>query len=84
MELDQSSSVSAGVVRLMVTPPADAPVGEYSLTAEHREESAALGKLVLLFNPWCPGRFLGGTLLVTVVTTSSVEPVLLQRSMLVF
>uniref|UniRef100_A0A674MLG2 Protein-glutamine gamma-glutamyltransferase 2 n=1 Tax=Takifugu rubripes TaxID=31033 RepID=A0A674MLG2_TAKRU len=54
MELDQSSSVSTGVVQLMVTPPADAPVGAYSLTAEHRGESAPLGRLVLLFNPWCP------------------------------
>lgn len=58
MELDQSSSVSTGVVQLMVTPPADAPVGAYSLTAEHRGESAPLGGLVLLFNPWCPGRSL--------------------------
>lgn len=58
MELDQSSSVSTGVVQLMVTPPADAPVGAYSLTAEHRGESAPLGRLVLLFNPWCPGRSL--------------------------
>lgn len=58
MEVDQSSSVSTGVVQLMVTPPADAPVGAYSLTAEHRGESAPLGRLVLLFNPWCPGRSL--------------------------
>lgn len=58
MELDQSSSVSTGVVQLMVTPPADAPVGAYSLTAEHRGEKAPLGRLVLLFNPWCPGRSL--------------------------
>lgn len=58
MELDQSSSVGTGVVQLMVTPPADAPVGAYSLTAEHRGESVPLGRLVLLFNPWCPGRSL--------------------------
>lgn len=58
MELDPSSSVSTGVVQLMVTPPANAPVGAYSLTAEHRGESAPLGSLVLLFNPWCPGRSL--------------------------
>lgn len=56
MELVESSSVSAGVVGLLVTPPADAPIGEYALTVEHRGESATLGKLVLLFNPWCPGR----------------------------
>lgn len=58
MELDQSSSVSTGLVQLMVTPPADAPVGAYRLTAEHRGESAPLGRMVLLFNPWCPGRSL--------------------------
>lgn len=57
MEMERSSSVSTGVVKLSVTPPADAPIGEYSLTAEHRDESHLLGKLVLLFNPWCPGRF---------------------------
>lgn len=57
MDLDRSSSVSTGVVQLTVTPSADAPIGEYSLTAEHRDESHPLGKLVLLFNPWCRGRF---------------------------
>lgn len=58
MELDKSSSVRTGVVQLAVTPPANAPIGEYALTAEYREESLQLGKLMLLFNPWCPGRFL--------------------------
>lgn len=56
MDLDGSSSASRGVVPLAVTPPADAPVGEYSLTAAFREESCLLGRLTLLFNPWCPGR----------------------------
>lgn len=56
MDLDGSSSVSRGVVQLVLTPPADAPIGEYSLAAEFREEKELLGKLVLLFNPWCPGR----------------------------
>ncbi|CAF91854.1 unnamed protein product [Tetraodon nigroviridis] len=54
MDLDGSSSASRGVVPLAVTPPADAPVGEYSLTAAFREESCLLGRLTLLFNPWCP------------------------------
>lgn len=61
MELDGSSSVLSGVLQLVVTPPAHAPVGEYSLTAELRRESVPLGRLVLLFNPWCPGRFFPGS-----------------------
>lgn len=54
--LDPSSVPQQGILELVVTPPADAPIGEYSLTVEHKSKEAQLATLVLLFNPWCPGR----------------------------
>ena len=55
-ELDTTSSPALGRVTLAVTPPADAPVGNYYLTMERGDKEASLGRLVVLFNPWCPGR----------------------------
>ncbi|KAM4613900.1 protein-glutamine gamma-glutamyltransferase 2 [Polymixia lowei] len=50
-ELHSSSFLWKGSVTLEVTPPADAPVGQYRLTAD--TQRASLGTLVVLFNPWC-------------------------------
>ncbi|XP_060886649.1 protein-glutamine gamma-glutamyltransferase 2-like [Labrus mixtus] len=51
--IDKSSNLQWGIVTLSVTPPADAPVGRYSLSATTASEKKALGTLVVLFNPWC-------------------------------
>ncbi|XP_075880480.1 protein-glutamine gamma-glutamyltransferase E-like [Nelusetta ayraudi] len=53
--LDLSCMPRQGILNLVVTPPADAPIGEYSLTVEHKSKKAFLATLVLLFNPWCTG-----------------------------
>ncbi|CAL8354304.1 unnamed protein product [Gadus morhua 'NCC'] len=53
-ELDTTSSPALGRVTLAVTPPANAPVGNYYLTMERGDKEASLGRLVVLFNPWCP------------------------------
>ncbi|XP_072288342.1 protein-glutamine gamma-glutamyltransferase E-like [Eucyclogobius newberryi] len=43
-----------GIVAVTITPPANAPVGKYSLRLKHsREEEEELGALVVLYNPWC-------------------------------
>lgn len=54
-ELLLSSTPLLGILKLTITPPADAPIGEYILSVTHREEEKSLAQLVLLFNPWCPG-----------------------------
>ncbi|KAK5871919.1 hypothetical protein PBY51_012659 [Eleginops maclovinus] len=41
-------------VILMVTPPAVTPVGRWNLTVKLGGEEMLLGKLVVLYNPWCP------------------------------
>ncbi|XP_076581081.1 protein-glutamine gamma-glutamyltransferase 2-like [Chaetodon auriga] len=51
--IDKSANLQWGKVTLYVTPPADAPVGKYSLSASTMSERATLGTLVVLFNPWC-------------------------------
>ncbi|XP_040887570.1 protein-glutamine gamma-glutamyltransferase 2-like [Toxotes jaculatrix] len=51
--MDRRADLSRGVVTLSVTPPADAPVGKYSLSAQTRMGKTILGTLVVLFNPWC-------------------------------
>uniref|UniRef100_A0A3Q3GTS1 Protein-glutamine gamma-glutamyltransferase 2 n=1 Tax=Labrus bergylta TaxID=56723 RepID=A0A3Q3GTS1_9LABR len=51
--IDKSANLQWGIVTLSVTPPADAPVGRYSLSATTASEKKALGTLVVLFNPWC-------------------------------
>lgn len=50
----KSSVSSQEAVALTLTPPADAPVGQYKLSLKHKEEEL-LVKMTLLFNPWCPG-----------------------------
>uniref|UniRef100_UPI0037E9C387 protein-glutamine gamma-glutamyltransferase 2-like n=1 Tax=Semicossyphus pulcher TaxID=241346 RepID=UPI0037E9C387 len=51
--IDKSAKLQWGVVTLSVTPPADAPVGRYSLSVKTMSEKKTLGTLVVLFNPWC-------------------------------
>lgn len=57
-ELQRSSSPEKGVLALAITPPAACPVGEYKMSAKLGEEERNLATLSVLFNPWCPGRFL--------------------------
>nr|XP_004573978.2 protein-glutamine gamma-glutamyltransferase 2-like [Maylandia zebra] len=52
-EIDRSAVLERGIVALSVTPPTDAPVGKYSLSAMTHGETRNLGTLVVLFNPWC-------------------------------
>nr|XP_046236054.1 protein-glutamine gamma-glutamyltransferase E-like isoform X2 [Scatophagus argus] len=47
------ANLEKGTVNLSVTPPADAPVGKYSLSARTSTKTTSLGTLVVLFNPWC-------------------------------
>uniref|UniRef100_A0A3P8Q0W7 Protein-glutamine gamma-glutamyltransferase 2 n=1 Tax=Astatotilapia calliptera TaxID=8154 RepID=A0A3P8Q0W7_ASTCA len=54
-EIDRSAVLERGIVALSVTPPTDAPVGKYSLSAMTHGETRNLGTLVVLFNPWCSG-----------------------------
>uniref|UniRef100_A0A3B5LGM8 Protein-glutamine gamma-glutamyltransferase 2 n=1 Tax=Xiphophorus couchianus TaxID=32473 RepID=A0A3B5LGM8_9TELE len=51
--IDAKSALKSGCVTLSVTPPADAPVGKYSLSIELGRPSAVKESLVVLFNPWC-------------------------------
>ncbi|KAM9335195.1 protein-glutamine gamma-glutamyltransferase 2-like [Symphorus nematophorus] len=51
--IDKGANLQRGAVTLSVTPPADAPVGKYSLSAETARERSSLGTLLVLFNPWC-------------------------------
>lgn len=55
---DCSANLARGMVTLSVTPPADAPVGKYSLSANTGRGKTPLGTLVVLFNPWCSGEYL--------------------------
>ncbi|KAM3620796.1 uncharacterized protein V6R79_002047 [Siganus canaliculatus] len=50
----KSFSMMADTVTLLMTPPADAPIGRYAVSVKHREEEGVLFTLVVLFNPWCP------------------------------
>uniref|UniRef100_A0A668VWF2 Protein-glutamine gamma-glutamyltransferase 2 n=1 Tax=Oreochromis aureus TaxID=47969 RepID=A0A668VWF2_OREAU len=52
-EIDRRAVLERGIVALSVTPPIDAPVGKYSLSAMTHGETTSLGTLVVLFNPWC-------------------------------
>lgn len=56
MELDKSSLTSKGITKLIIFPPANAPIGEYTLQVKYKDEEILLANLVLLFNPWCLGR----------------------------
>ncbi|KAK0143975.1 Protein-glutamine gamma-glutamyltransferase 5 [Merluccius polli] len=52
-DVHPSSVFSRGQVILAVTPPADAPVGKYSLSVTTEGKETSLGNLMVLFNPWC-------------------------------
>ncbi|CDR00682.1 unnamed protein product [Oncorhynchus mykiss] len=59
VKVHQGSVLPAGSITLDITSPADAPVGEYSLsvkTSATASVGSSLGKLLLLFNPWCQGK----------------------------
>lgn len=53
--INKSPNMARGIVTLSVTPPVDAPLGKYSLSAETKTGKTTLGTLVVLFNPWCSG-----------------------------
>ncbi|CAJ1085723.1 LOW QUALITY PROTEIN: protein-glutamine gamma-glutamyltransferase 2-like [Xyrichtys novacula] len=53
--IDKSANLQLGIVTLSVSPPVDAPVGRYSLSARTTSDKKTLGTLVVLFNPWCSG-----------------------------
>lgn len=53
--VDQQDST----VSLLLSTPADAPIGLYRLSLEastgYQGSSFVLGHFILLYNPWCPG-----------------------------
>ncbi|XP_019960760.2 protein-glutamine gamma-glutamyltransferase E [Paralichthys olivaceus] len=51
---EKKSSPKKGVLVLSITPPANAPIGEYIVSAQYRDEEMLLAMPVVLFNPWCP------------------------------
>ncbi|KAM4741222.1 LOW QUALITY PROTEIN: protein-glutamine gamma-glutamyltransferase E-like [Anableps anableps] len=51
-ELLKSSSPEIGILILNITPPADAPIGEYKLSASLRDSKKVLANFSVLFNPW--------------------------------
>ncbi|CAB1315537.1 unnamed protein product [Coregonus sp. 'balchen'] len=56
VEVHPDSVLLEGSITLDITSPADAPVGEYSLSVKTNANATvgrSLGKLLLLFNPWC-------------------------------
>ncbi|XP_042366038.1 protein-glutamine gamma-glutamyltransferase E-like [Plectropomus leopardus] len=53
VKLENVSQPQTGELTLIITPPADAPVGKYTLTVSYRDEEIELTKLALLFNAWC-------------------------------
>ncbi|XP_049445564.1 protein-glutamine gamma-glutamyltransferase E [Epinephelus fuscoguttatus] len=53
VELHKDSDPKSGKLVLIITPPADAPIGEYTIMGYHRDEEKLLAKPVVLFNPWC-------------------------------
>uniref|UniRef100_A0A3P9P022 Protein-glutamine gamma-glutamyltransferase 2 n=1 Tax=Poecilia reticulata TaxID=8081 RepID=A0A3P9P022_POERE len=52
-ELQKNSLPETGMLALTITPPANAPVGEYKLSAGLKAEENELAELFVLFNPWC-------------------------------
>lgn len=55
-ELQESYSLQ--ILNLTITPPADAPIGEYIVMVGYKNEETLLGELVVLYNPWCSGRLI--------------------------
>ncbi|XP_029948607.1 protein-glutamine gamma-glutamyltransferase E [Salarias fasciatus] len=53
-ELHRYSPVRRGVLLVMITPPANCPIGKYKLLVKYKGEETDLADLVVLFNPWCP------------------------------
>uniref|UniRef100_A0A3P9QFK6 Protein-glutamine gamma-glutamyltransferase 2 n=1 Tax=Poecilia reticulata TaxID=8081 RepID=A0A3P9QFK6_POERE len=51
-ELQRGSSPETGVLVLIVSPPADAPIGEYTLSASFKDKEKVLANFSVLFNPW--------------------------------
>uniref|UniRef100_A0A3P9QG18 Protein-glutamine gamma-glutamyltransferase 2 n=1 Tax=Poecilia reticulata TaxID=8081 RepID=A0A3P9QG18_POERE len=58
-ELQRGSSPETGVLVLIVSPPADAPIGEYTLSASFKDKEKVLANFSVLFNPWSSGEFVG-------------------------
>lgn len=56
IELHKNSSPPTGMLMLTITPPATTPIGQYTLSVQHTDQEMLLATLVVLFNPWCPGR----------------------------
>ncbi|XP_074525216.1 protein-glutamine gamma-glutamyltransferase E-like [Halichoeres trimaculatus] len=54
VELDRKSSPYTGVLVLNITPPADAPIGQFYLTAKYGDAEKVLAEPTVLYNPWCP------------------------------
>uniref|UniRef100_A0A3Q0T571 Transglutaminase N-terminal domain-containing protein n=1 Tax=Amphilophus citrinellus TaxID=61819 RepID=A0A3Q0T571_AMPCI len=57
VDLGKISNPATGSLSLTITPPADTPVGQYDLFARLKDTETLLTTLVVLFNPWCPGRY---------------------------
>lgn len=45
-------------VLVSVTPPPDAPIGQYTLTLDQQGNEISLGEFTLLYNAWCPSKFI--------------------------
>uniref|UniRef100_A0A3Q3XQ95 Transglutaminase N-terminal domain-containing protein n=1 Tax=Mola mola TaxID=94237 RepID=A0A3Q3XQ95_MOLML len=45
MELDKSSLTSKGITKLIIFPPANAPIGEYTLQVKYKDEEILLANL---------------------------------------
>ncbi|XP_041639553.1 protein-glutamine gamma-glutamyltransferase 5-like [Cheilinus undulatus] len=54
LEVYPTSSLMKEELILRLTPPANAPVGEYVIMAEYKKEEKLLAMPMVLFNPWCP------------------------------
>ncbi|XP_029920271.1 protein-glutamine gamma-glutamyltransferase E-like [Myripristis murdjan] len=54
VEFSGSSVLQTKRLMLYVKPPADAPIGKYTLSLKAGQKENTLGTLVVLFNPWCP------------------------------
>lgn len=81
-EVQESSSTQMGSLNLTITPPADAPIGEYSITVRYKDENTLLGELVVLYNPWCSGRLIiFYLLLLKCLNTSNLSTRLLIHSL---
>ncbi|KAI3369697.1 hypothetical protein L3Q82_024533 [Scortum barcoo] len=49
----QTPTMTAKGADLIITPPADAPIGNYSIQVKYKDTETVI-KLSVLFNPWCP------------------------------